>query len=139
MTVVAEPGFADPQVGDVADVLGVDLGRGEVPAQQVRGLGRGLVGDRGLVAAAQPQPGDPELAHHARRACHPGHRMLVRGPGRSLALREEPIVPRLVSRRTMQAGSHGCGIATGCSGMGEVSWRDFAGVISRRVCGGEAK
>src|SRR5689334_10108388 len=46
------------------DVLRVRLTRGEVAADEVRGLRRGRVGDRGAVPAPQPQSCQADAAHH---------------------------------------------------------------------------
>ena len=52
------------QVGDVADVDGVGPLCGEVPPEQVGVLLVGWLGQRGPDPAAEPDPGQPVVAHH---------------------------------------------------------------------------
>nr|AAK62490.1 MC16 [Micrococcus sp. 28] len=55
----------DREVGDIADVPAVRLPDREVPADQVGELPPGLVRDRGLHPASQPDPHQLVLTHHA--------------------------------------------------------------------------
>jgi hypothetical protein len=53
-----------PVDGDVTDVTLVDRRSGEVPADQIRRLGCGRIGDGGLHLPTQPQTLDAVPAHH---------------------------------------------------------------------------
>ena len=56
----------DGEVGDVADIPAVRLADAEVPPDQVGELASGLVRDRRLHPASQPDPRELMFAHHPR-------------------------------------------------------------------------